>query len=214
MECDEIWSFAGCKAENVREEPEEKGWSDVWTWTALDPDSKLVPCWYVGTRDAGTAYHFIHDLADRLSHRVQLTTDGHRAYLSAVGDALETDIDYSQLQKIYGEGLKTETRDSPDQCMGERKAIISDEPAFDHVSTNHVEWQNPALRMSTHRFTRLTNGFSKKVENHKHAIALHFMHYDFCRIHRALRVTPAMEAGITNHVWGLEELVRLLDSDS
>lgn len=172
---------------------------------------KLIPCWYVGTRDAGAAYHFMHDLADRLAHRVQLTTDGHKPYLMAVADAFGTDIDYATLTKIYGEAAKTEARYSPAQCMGVRTAVVTGKPEHAHVSTSFVERANLTMRMGMRRFTRLTNGFSKKVENHEHAIALHFMHYNFCRIRQTLRVTPAMEAGVSNHVWTLTELISLLD---
>lgn len=178
----------------------------------IDPDSKLVPTWFVGTRDAGAAYHFIHDLASRMAMRLQLTTDGHRAYLSAVEDAFGGDIDYAMLHKIYGKAPEgPETRYSPAQCMGARKAVISGAPEWKHVSTSRVERQNLTMRMSMRRFTRLTNGFSKKVENHEHSIAVHYMFYNFGRIHQTLRVTPAMEAGISDHVWTMEEIVGLLD---
>lgn len=211
IQCDEIWSFVGSKERNTSPEKKAEGWGDVWTWTALDADTKLIPCWYVGTRDAGAAYHFMHDLAERLAHRVQLTTDGHKPYLTAVADAFGTDVDYSQLVKIYGEGPKTEARYSPAQCMGARKAVVTGNPEIGHISTSFVERANLTMRMGMRRFTRLTNAFSKKVENHEHAIALHFMHYNFCRIHQTLRVTPAMSAGLTNHVWELSEILALLD---
>ncbi len=209
IQCDEIWSFVGCKQKNVKKGEHNRG--DVWTWTALDADSKLVPCWFVGCRDSGAAYHFIHDLKARLATRVQLTTDGHNAYLTAVEDAFGSEIDYAMLVKIYGatpEG--SEVRYSPAQCMGARKAVISGHPAFEHVSTSYTERQNLSMRMGMRRFTRLTNAFSKKLENHEHAIALYFMYYNFCRIHQTLRVTPAMEAGLTNHVWDLGEVVALI----
>jgi IS1 family transposase len=214
IECDEIWSFVGCKEKNVRREDKGSGQrGDVWTWTAIDADTKLIPCWFVGGRDGGSAYHFMHDLADRLAHRVQLTTDGHKPYLMAVADAFGNQIDYATLTKIYGEGPKTEARYSPAQCMGAKKAVVSGQPQHEHVSTSFVERANLTMRMSMRRFTRLTNGFSKKVENHEHAVALYFMHYNFCRIHQTLRVTPAMEAGVSNHVWSLTELVALVDSE-
>ena len=213
IQCDEIWSFIGAKEKNASEEMKLAGWGDVWTWVAMDADTKLVPCWYVGTRDAGAAYHFMHDLADRLSHRVQLTTDGHKPYLTAVEDAFGTDVDYAQLVKIYGEGPKTEARYSPAQCMGTRRAAKIGTPDFAHVSTSYVERQNLTMRMSMSRFTRLTNGFSKKVENHEHAIAIHYMYYNFGRIHASLRVTPAMEAGLTDHVWSIEEICRMANWD-
>jgi IS1 family transposase len=212
IQCDEIWSFIGCKQKNVTPENEGNGWGDVWTWVALDADTKLVPTWFISTRDAGAAYHFMHDLAGRLANRVQLTTDGHRAYLTAVEDAFGADIDYAMLQKIYGvEQQQGEVRYSPAQCMGARRVVISGKPDFKHISTSMVERQNLTMRMSMRRFTRLTNAFSKKVENHEHSVSIHYMHYNFCRIHQSLRVTPAMEAGITDHVWELEEVIKLLD---
>jgi IS1 family transposase len=211
IQCDEIWSFVGCKQKNVTEDHDGKNYGDAWTWVALDPDTKLVPCWMVGTRDAGTAYHFIHDLSARLANRVQLTTDGHKAYLSAIEDAFGSQVDYAMLIKIYGNTPEgAEVRYSPAQCMGARKAVQSGMPDWKHISTSHVERQNLTMRMSMRRFTRLTNGFSKKLENHEAAIALHYMHYNFCRIHQSLRVTPAMEAGISDHVWTLDELIALL----
>lgn len=213
IQCDEIWAFVGAKAKNVTEETKAKGWGDCWTWIAMDAETKLIPCWYVGTRDAGAAYHFMHDLAGRLAHRVQLTTDGYRPYVVAVEDAFGPDVDYAQLVKIYGEGPKTEARYSPAQCMGARKAVISGAPSHAHVSTSYIERQNLTLRMSNRRFTRLTNAFSKKVENHEYSVALHFMHYNFCRVHQSLRVTPAMEAGLTDHVWSIAEIIALIDSE-
>lgn len=213
IQCDEIWSFVGAKQKNVSPEKEKQGWGDIWTWVAMDADTKLVPCWFVSTRDAGAAYHFMHDLAGRLSHRVQLTTDGHRPYLNAVADAFGTDVDYAQLIKIYGEGPKTEARYSPAQCMGARKAVVTGQPEIAHVSTSYIERQNLTMRMSMRRFTRLTNGFSKKVENHEYAIAIHYMYYNFGRIHQSLRVTPAMEAGIADHVWSIEEICEMANWD-
>src|SRR5580658_4821581 len=212
IQCDEIWSFCYAKDKNLPEEMRNQpGVGSVWTWVALDADTKLVPCWFVSSRDAGAANHFMHDLAGRLAHRVQLTTDGHKAYLTAVEDAFGADIDYAMLQKIYGvvpqEG---ETRYSPAQCMGARKAVISGAPDFRHVSTSHTERQNLSMRMGMRRFTRLTNAFSKKIENLEANVALYFMHYNFCRIHQTLRVTPAMEAGIADHVWTMAEIVGLL----
>lgn len=214
VQCDEVWSFVGAKQKNTSSETRAKGWGDCWTWTALCSETKLIPCWYVGTRDARAAYHFMHDLAARLANRVQLTTDGHGAYLSAVADAFGDDIDYAQLVKIYGEGPKTEARYSPAQCMGARKAIISGKPEFAHVSTSHIERSNLTLRMGNRRFTRLTNAFSKKVENHEAMLALYFMYYNFCRIHQTLRVTPAMQADITKHVWEISDIVDMLDAES
>jgi IS1 family transposase len=212
VQCDEIWSFVYAKEKNCPAEQKAKGAGDVWTWVALDPDSKLVPCWFIGHRDAGCAYHFMHDLKERLANRVQLTTDGHRAYLTAVEDAFGAEIDYAMLQKIYGTTNESpETRYSPAICMGARKAVISGNPDHNHVSTSYVERQNLTMRMSMRRFTRLTNGFSKKLENLEHAVALHYMNYNFCRIHQTLRVTPAMEAGVSNHVWSLDEVIALLE---
>lgn len=210
IQCDEIWSFVGAKEKNTSEEKAE-GWGDVWTWVALDADTKLVPTWYIGTRDAGAAYHFMHDLAERLANRVQLTTDGHKAYLNAVEDAFGANIDYALLIKIYGNAPEGgEVRYSPAQCMGTRRVVQSGKPDFAHVSTSFVERQNLTMRMSMKRFARLSNGFSEKVENHEHMIALHYMYYNFARIHQTLRVTSAMEAGVSDHVWSLDEIIALL----
>ena len=215
VQCDEIRSFVGCKEKNVPKEEKRKGRGDVWTWTAIDAETKLIPCWYVGNRDAGAAYHFMRDLAGRLANRVQLTTDAHQPYLKAVEDAFGADIDYAQLVKIYGSPetsqYNAQVRYSPAVCMGARKAKIMGKPAYAHVSTSICERQNLNMRMGMRRFTRLTNAFSKKVENHEHAIALYFMYYNFCRIHQSLRVTPAMEAQVTDHVWTIEDVVALID---
>lgn len=215
IQCDEIWSFVGCKEKNVTAQSKAQGWGDIWTWVALDSETKLVPTWFVGERHAGAAYHFMHDLAQRLAHRVQLTTDGHGAYLSAVEDAFGADIDYAQLVKIYGAAPEgPQVRYSPAVCMGARKGVISGKPDFKHISTSHVERQNLTMRMNMRRFTRLTNGFSKKLQNHEHMLALHYMYYNFARVHQSLRVTPAMEAGISDHVWSLDEIVGLFDSST
>jgi IS1 family transposase len=212
IQCDEVWSFCYAKEKNWTPEMKRKGAGDVWTWAAIDADTKLIPTWFIGRRDAGAAYHFVHDLKARLANRVQLTTDGHTAYLSAIEDAFGCEIDYAMLQKIYGAASEeSETRYSPAQCMGVRRAIISGAPNHNHISTSYIESQNLTMRMSMRRFTRLTNAFSKKLENHEHSVALHFMHYNFCRIHKSLRVTPAMEAGITDHVWNVEEIVNVID---
>ena len=213
VQCDEIWSFCHCKAKNV---PEAKaaphGAGDVWTWTAIDADTKLVPCWFVGPRDASAAFRFMEDLSSRMAHRIQLTTDGLNFYLPAVGEAFGTDVDYAMLVKVYGaDPERTDARYSPPQCTGIRKAVISGEPDGDQISTSFIERQNLTMRMGNRRFTRLTNAFSKKVENHAHAVALTMMHYNFCRVHKTLRVTPAMEAGLTDHVWSFSEVVALLD---
>jgi IS1 family transposase len=214
IQCDEIWCFVGCKQKNVTPENGVNGWGDIWTWVAMDSETKLVPTWFVGNRDASAAYHFMHDLKPRLSHRVQLTTDGLKCYLEATEDAFGGDIDFAQLVKIYGNTVgpksNAEIRYSPAQCMGARKGVITGNPDFKHISTSHIERQNLTMRMSLRRFTRLTNGFSKKVENHEHSVAVHYMYYNFGRIHMSLRVTPAMEAGISDHVWSLEEIIGLL----
>ncbi|MBI3662062.1 MAG: IS1 family transposase [Acidobacteria bacterium] len=214
IQCDEIWSFCYAKAKNVPADKQgEFGYGDVWTWVALCADTRLVPSWSVGTRGAGTAFEFIHDLAGRLANRVQLTTDGHRVYLEAVESAFGSEIDYAMLVKLYGADREEgEARYSPAECIGCKTVVISGRPNMKHVSTSYVERQNLTMRMMMRRFTRLTNAFSKKVENHAHAIALHYMHYNFCRIHKSLRVTPAMEAGITDHVWDVSEIAALLDS--
>lgn len=213
VQCDEVWSFVGCKEKNKRDDHAGKSYGDCWTWTALCSETKLIPCWFVGGRDAGAAYHFMHDLAARLAHRVQLTTDGHKPYLTAVADAFGDDVDYAQLVKIYGATPNTpESRYSPAQCMGSRKAVISGSPEFAHVSTSHIERSNLSIRMGNRRFTRLTNAFSKKIENHEAMLALFFFYYNFCRIHQTLRCTPAMQAGLTNRVWELSDMVALLDS--
>jgi IS1 family transposase len=184
----------------------------VWTWVAIDPDTKLVVSWCVGSRGAGTARDFMHDLAGRLANRVQLTTDGHRVYLDAVESAFGSNVDYSMLVKIYGADSEPNTRYSPAECIACQTVGITGRPDPKHISTSHVERQNLTMRMSMRRFTRLTNGFSKKVENHAFAVALHYMHYNFCRVHQTLRVTAAMEAGIADHVWSIEEVVSLLDT--
>ena len=215
IQCDEIWSFVGCKEKNASADQKAAGWGDAWTWTALCPDTKLVPCWMIGPRDASTAYHFMHDLKPRLANRVQLTTDGLKAYLQPVEDAFGADVDFAQLIKIYGNTLGTnipaEVRYSPALCVGARKAVVTGNPDFKHVSTSQTERQNLSMRMGMRRFT---NAFSKKLENLEANVALYFMHYNFCRIHQTLRVTPAMEAEISDHVWTLEEIVALIDQDS
>ena len=212
IQCDEIWSFVYAKAKNV---PEDKrgqfGYGDVWTWTAIDADTKLVPSWLVSSRDAGAAYDFMQDLAGRLANRVQLTTDGNKCYLEAVEDAFGSAVDYAMLQKVYGVDPNAERRYSPPVCLGCNVEVISGSPEPTAINTSHVERQNLTMRMHMRRFTRLTNAFSKKVEMHAHAVALHFMHYNFAKIHQSLRVTPAMEAGLTDHVWSLEEIVALID---
>jgi len=214
LQCDEIWSFCYAKAKNVPEDKKGQfGYGDVWTWTAICADSKLVPSWLVGSRDAETANAFMEDLARRFSHRVQLTTDGWKAYLEAVDDAFGTNIDYAMLVKLYGESIeaKIEKRYSPAKFAGSKTEIITGNPDRSSISTSYAERQNLTMRMSMRRFTRLTNGFSKKVENLAHAVSLHFMYYNFGRIHQTLRVTPAMEAGVADYVWTLEEIAELVD---
>jgi len=214
IQCDEIWSFCYAKEKNLPEELQGKfGFGSVWTWIALDADTKLVPSWLVGDRSAETATIFIDDLASRLANRVQLRTDGHRAYLNAISNAFGNQIDYATITKLYRNPPEgDERRYSPGECCGVKKDDVKGYPDAKHISTSYVERQNLTMRMSMRRFTRLTNGFSKKVENHSCAVALHYMHYNFCRIHKSLRVTPAMEAGVTDHVWSIEELAGLLDA--
>ncbi len=211
LQCDEIWSYVGGKDKNLSSEKREQGLGSVWTWTAIDADTKLIASWLVGSRDAGSAYEFMQDVASRLRNRVQLTTDGHKPYLAAVEDAFGADIDYAMLVKIYGAEAGSETRYSPAVCIGCKTETITGDPDPKHINTSFVERQNLTMRMSMRRFTRLTNAFSKKVENHAAAIALYFMYYNFGRVHQTLRVTPAMEAGVTTHVWSVAEIVGLLD---
>jgi IS1 family transposase len=213
LQCDEIWSFVGAKDKNVPTDKQGKfGVGSVWTWTAIDADTKLCVSWLVSTRDAGAAYEFMSDVASRLRNRVQLTTDGHAAYLSAVEDAFGGNIDYATLTKIYGIDPQGEKRYSPPVCLGCESKIVSGDPAPKHISTSYVERQNLSMRMSMRRFTRLTNAFSKKIENHTAAMALYFQYYNFARVHQTLRVTPAIEAGVSDHVWSIAEIVGLLES--
>jgi IS1 family transposase len=214
IQCDEIWSFCYSKEKNVA--PENKGilgYGDVYTWTAICSDTKLVPSYMVGRRDAAFAKLFIDDLAGRLANRVQLTTDGHKPYLQAVESAFGANVDYAVLVKLYGEseGKQAERKYSPGECNGTIKGTVTGNPDEKHVSTSFVERQNLTMRMSMRRFTRLTNAFSKKVENLECAVSLHFMYYNFGRIHKTLRVTPAMAAGVSDHVWSLEEIAALAD---
>ena len=214
VQADEIWAFCNSKQKNVA--PENKGvlgYGDVWTWVGMCADTKLVVSWLVGGRDAGYAKEFMTDLAGRLSNRVQLTTDGHKAYLTAVESAFGGEIDYAMLVKLYGasSGNANERRYSAGECCGTIKGTVCGKPQQEHVSTSYVERQNLTMRMGMRRFTRLTNGFSKKIENHEHAIAIHYMYYNFGRIHKTLRVTPAMEAGVSDHVWSIEDIAKLAD---
>lgn len=209
IQCDEIWSFVYAKAKNVaKAKAAPEGAGDAWTWTAIDADTKLMVGWMIGPRDGGTAYEFITSVAKRLANRVQLTTDSHNAYLSAVEAGFGGDIDYAQLVKIYSDivSRSPEKRYSPSNFCGTKVKVVSGDPHEDHISTSFVERSNLTMRMGMRRFTRLTNGFSKKLENLGHAVALHFMYYNFGRIHQTLRVTPAMEAGVSDHVWSLEEI--------
>jgi len=211
LQLDEIWSFEYAKQKNV---PHNKVGSagDIWTWVAIDSDTKLVPSWRVGDRSTFTARDFVDDLASRLTHRVQITTDGHRPYLEAIEGAFGADIDYAMLVKVYGADPAGEKRYSPAECLGAVKTRIEGNPDPNHVSTSYVERQNLTMRMSIRRFTRLTNAFSKKVENHALSVALHYMHYNFCRIHKTLRVTPAMAAGVTDRLWSIADIVTVLEA--
>lgn len=211
IQCDEIWSFVYSKAKNVPEGKKGQA-GDVWTWTTLDSDSKLICNWFIGSRDAQSALALMDDLKSRLSNRVQLTTDGHHAYLGAVEEAFGEDVDYAMLIKIYGETVEGQKRYSPAECVGTKKTKIKGRPDLCCVSTSHVERSNLTMRMHMRRFTRLTNAFSKKIENHAHAVALHFMYYNFVRIHQTLRVTPAMAAQVTDRLWDIQDIVKVLEA--
>jgi IS1 family transposase len=213
IQCDEIWSFCYAKEKNIpRRFHGMQGIGDVWTWTALDADTKLIAHWHIGSRSAADATIFIKGLAPRLANRVQLTTDGHKAYIRAVEKAFRGDIDFSQLVKLYGSTVGPEGKYSPGECVGIREDIIQGKPKSKNISTSFVERQNLTMRMGMRRFTRLTNAFSKKIANLEHAVALHFMHYNFCRIHQTLRSTPAMRSGLTNKVWEIADSVKLLET--
>jgi IS1 family transposase len=214
VQVDEVWSFVGMKQRNVPEDKKgQLGIGDVWTWTAIDAETKLIPSWFVGARDAEHARAFLSDLASRMAGRIQLTSDGHAAYRDAGHDAFINEIDYAQLVKIYGDSAeaKQEKRYSPAECIGCERHTVKGNPDPKHISTSHVERQNLNIRMGLRRFTRLTNAFSKKMENHLHALSIYFMHYNFCRIHQTLRITPAMAACASNHVWDMAELVDGID---
>lgn len=218
LQCDEIWSFVYSKAKNIPEKYNGRfGYGDIWTFVALDAGTKLVPSWLVGRRDAGCAYAFMADLKSRLANRVQITTDGHKVYLWAVEDAFGRDVDYATLVKIYGKEIESEKRYSPAKCMGAKPHIVQGNPDPKSISTSFVERQNLTMRMNMRRFTRLTNGFSKKVENHILALALYFMHYNFVRPHKTLANpyprTPAMAAEVSDHFWTIEEIVKLVGSN-
>jgi IS1 family transposase len=215
IQCDEIWSFVGCK-EKAKEKGAD-GEGDVWTWTALDADSKLIVSWLVGDRDAQTATVFMKDVKDRIENRVQLTTDGHRPYLQAVTEAFDYDVDYAMLIKMYGNAdgnTDNERRYSPANCTGSKKTRVMGDPNPKFVSTSYVERQNLTMRMHIRRFTRLTNAFSKKIENHCYAIALHFVYYNFAKIHKSISVTPAMQAGLTKRVMSIEDIVNLVPNEA
>jgi IS1 family transposase len=215
IQVDEIWAFCGAKQKNATEAQKANGFGDIWTWTAICADTKLIPSWYVGARDAYAARMFISDLAPRLASRVQLTSDGHKPYLEAVERAFGADIDYAMLVKHYGapaDGGTAERRYSPAECVGTTVGTVTGSPDPKHISTSYSERSNLTVRMSCRRFTRLTNAFSKKAENHAYAVSLHMMFYNFCRIHKTLRITPAMAAGVSDHVWTLAEVVAMVDA--
>ena len=213
VQCDEIWAFCYAKQKNVataKGAPEQAG--DLWTWTAIDADSKLIVSWLVGGRDAGYAHEFMQDVASRLANRVQLTTDGLKAYLEAIEGAFGAGVDYAQLVKMYGETAHPPGRYSPAECTGARKERIEGNPDPKHVSTSYVERQNLTMRMSMRRFTRLTNAFSKKAANHVHMVALYTVFYNFVRLHKTVKCSPAMAAGITGKLWNMEDVVALIDA--
>lgn len=210
LQLDEIWSFVYSKQKNVPEGMEGEA-GDIWTWVAIDADTKLVPSWRIGARDSATAAEFVDDIASRLQGRVQITSDGHRPYLEAIEGAFGDNVDYAMLVKLYGETVEGQKRYSPAQCVGAKKTRITGNPDLCCVSTSFVERQNLTMRMSIRRFTRLTNAFSKKIDNHAHSIALHYMHYNFVRIHRSLKITPAMAAGVTDKLWSIEDIVTLVE---
>ena len=214
LQCDEIWQFIGAKKRNVTPEQEQQGWGDSWTWTAIDADTKLCVSYLVGGRDAGWAKEFMEDCASRIRGRVQITTDGHKAYLEAVEGAFGLDCDYAVLQKIYGAPSDEETRRySPARCIGADLKVVSGNPDPKHVSTSYVERSNLTMRMSMRRFTRLTNAFSKRVENHVNALSLYFVSYNFLRIHKTLRTTPAMAAGLSKTVMDWTDILGMMDAE-
>src|ERR1700733_2446502 len=212
LQCDEIWAYVGAKAKNVSIAKKEIGWGDVWTWVGIDADTKLVVSYLVGGRGGDWATDFMQDCANRIRNRVQITTDGHKAYLEAVENAFGADVDYAQLQKIYGAPAEHDTRYSPATCIGCEMKAVSGNPDPNHVSTSYVERHNLTMRMGMRRFTRLTNGFSKKFENHAAMVAIHAVYYNFARIHKTLRITPSMAAGLTESAWTLEDIITIADS--
>jgi len=220
IQCDEIWSFCYAKDKNVPERYRGKfGYGDVWTWTAIDADTKLVPSWLIGLRDAPNAYRFMQDLKKRLANRVQITTDGYSSYLWAVENVFGSEVDYAMLVKLYGQQPDGEKRYSPAQCIATRQQVLQGNPDTSKISTSYVERQNLTMRMNMRRLTRLTNAFSKKIENLEYAIALHFMYYNFCRPHttlnlkRNLGITPAMASGVANRAWSIEDVIYLTNSN-
>jgi IS1 family transposase len=213
VQVDEIWSFTYAKQKNVaaaKAAPDGAG--DTWTWTGIDADSKLIISWFIGPRDSNTARLFIGDLASRIAGRIQLTSDGLRAYLEAIEGAFGADIDYAQLQKIYGSSPEQEKRYSPPECIGCERRVIEGNPDPKHISTSYVDRNNLTMRMHMRRFTRLTNAFSKKLENHAHAVALFMTFYNFCKLHKAHRLTPAMAAGVTDRLWEISGIVALIEA--
>jgi IS1 family transposase len=212
IQVDEIWSFVYAKQLNAPIEKQLKGEAgDVWTWTAIDADTKLVPCWYIGDRSGQSAWEFLSDLRPRLANRIQLTSDGHKAYLIGVAGSFGDKVDYAQLVKLYGKEPGGERRYSPPTCIGAVPNAVYGDPDPKHISTSFAERQNLNMRMGMRRFTRLTNAFSKKIENHIHAVAIYFMHYNFVRIHQTLKISPAMAAGVTDKLWEMSDMVKVLE---
>lgn len=212
IQIDEIWSFVGAKKKTIQKDPSimerNPDAGDLWTWVAIDADSKLIVSWLAGSRDAASAYQILSDIRTRVANRIQLTSDQLSVYLKSVDRAFGVDVDYAMLHKIYSGG--GDGRYSPAECIGTKKVIVTGDPDPTHISTSFIERQNLTMRMQMRRYTRLTNAFSKKAEHHVAALSLHYAHYNFCRVHQSLRVTPAMEAGLADHVWSIDELVRLL----
>jgi len=214
LQIDEIWGFVGAKAKNASAEAKAAGTAgDAWLWPATDADTKLVPCWHVGGRDGDAAMEFIDDLASRVCSRTQITTDGHKAYLNAIDTAFGGAVDYAMLVKLYGDAPEgSKGRYSPAECTGAIKTPISGAPDHKHISTSYAERNNLNIRMHSRRMTRLTNAFSKKMENHAHSMALHFLYYNFVRVHKTLKVTPAMAAGVTDRLWEVADMVAVLEA--
>jgi IS1 family transposase len=214
VQVDEVWAFCYCKQKQVTPEiSEERYAGDAWTWAAIDADTKLVPCWTIGRRDPDTAKVFVSDLAGRLADRIQLTSDGLRTYLNAVVAAFGESVDYAMLVKVYGNDPEAEKRYSPAVCTDCKKEAIIGDPEPEHISTSYIEGRNLTMRMGIRRFTRLTNGFSKKIENHAAAVSLHMMYYNLARVRQTLKTTPAVAAGAADHVWSIEEIIALMDSN-